>query len=108
VDRMQRRAGTSAGAPSATAVAPGDPPPLPAPAGGEVLRALLATLNARAYDGDEPGTCTPYYVVDLHGVSIGVKRRTRDLYVHIDTTETPDRTIAIEINGGGEHDHPAR
>jgi hypothetical protein len=45
-------------------------------------------------------------VLDLHGVSIGVQRRPDALYVHLDTSETNDTMIAVEINGGGEHEHP--
>jgi hypothetical protein len=109
VDRMRRRAENAAGEPvRAAAAAPTTAPP----AGGsdDALRAsLLAALNPRAYDDQgEPGDRTAYHVVDLHGVSIGVRRRQHDLYVHIDTTETPDELVAVEINGGGEHDHPAR
>ncbi|GAA4442582.1 hypothetical protein [Phytohabitans houttuyneae] len=65
----------------------------------------LAALNLRAYPGG-PGDLTAYVVVDVHGVSIGVRRRTRDLYVHLDTTETPDSVLAVEVNGGGETDIP--
>jgi hypothetical protein len=67
----------------------------------------LAGLNLRAYHGD-PTACTPYVVVDLHGVSVGVQRRACDLYVHVDTSETPDQVVAVEINGGGENDYATR
>jgi hypothetical protein len=67
----------------------------------------LHGLNLRAYH-DDPTAGTTYVVVDLHGASIGVQRRARDLYVHIDTSETPDQVVAVEINGGGEHDYPTR
>jgi hypothetical protein len=68
---------------------------------------VLAGLNLRIYPGDaEAGDRTGYVVLDVHGVSIGVKRRAADLYLHADTTETPDHVIAFEVNGGGETDHP--
>lgn len=66
---------------------------------------VLTRLNLRVYPG-EPGDRTAYVVLDVHGVSIGVKRRADDLYLHADTTETEDRLIAFEINGYGETDHP--
>ncbi|MEU8159489.1 hypothetical protein [Micromonospora parva] len=65
---------------------------------------VLTRLNLRVYPG-EPGDRTAYVVLDVHGVSIGVKRRADDLYLHADTTETDDRLIAFEINGYGETDH---
>ncbi|MGI5525824.1 hypothetical protein ACQEUX_33470 [Micromonospora sp. CA-259024] len=65
---------------------------------------VLARLNLRVYPG-EPGDRTAYVVLDVHGVSIGVKRRADGLYLHADTTETDDRLIAFEINGYGETDH---
>ncbi|MET8263126.1 hypothetical protein ABZU92_03930 [Micromonospora arida] len=65
---------------------------------------VLTRLNLRVYPG-EPGDRTAYVVLDVHGVSIGVKRRAADLYLHADTTETDDRLIAFEINGYGETDH---
>ncbi|PZF87681.1 hypothetical protein [Micromonospora deserti] len=65
----------------------------------------LTRLNLRVYPG-EPGDRTAYVVLDVHGVSIGVKRRASDLYLHADTTETDDRLIAFEVNGSGELDHP--
>ncbi|MEU8182046.1 hypothetical protein AB0B86_14910 [Micromonospora sp. NPDC049047] len=65
---------------------------------------VLTRLNLRIYPG-EPGDRTAYVVLDVHGVSIGVKRRADDLYLHADTTETDDRYIAFEINGHGETDH---
>ncbi|WP_431937079.1 hypothetical protein [Micromonospora sp. RP3T] len=68
---------------------------------------VLTRLNLRVYPG-EPGDRTDYVVLDVHGVSIGVQRRADDLYLHADTTETDDRFIAFEINGGGEIDHPTR
>ncbi|MEU8370072.1 hypothetical protein [Micromonospora tulbaghiae] len=66
---------------------------------------VLTRLNLRVYPG-EPGDRTAYVVLDVHGVSIGVKRRAGDLYLHVDTTETDDRLIAFEANGYGETDHP--
>ncbi|MGW5557084.1 hypothetical protein ACWER9_07665 [Micromonospora sp. NPDC003944] len=66
---------------------------------------MLTHLNLRVYPG-EPGDRTAYVVLDVHGVSIGVKRRADGLYLHADTTETDDRLIAFEVNGGGEIDHP--
>ncbi|RIV29794.1 hypothetical protein [Micromonospora radicis] len=70
-----------------------------------VYAKVVGRLNLRVYPG-EPGDRTAYVVLDVHGVSIGVKRRASDLYLHADTTETDDRLIAFEINGGGEIDHP--
>ena len=69
-----------------------------------VCAEVISRLNLRVYPG-EPGDCTAYVVFDVHGVSIGVKRRAGDLYLHADTTETDDRLIAFEINGDGEIDH---
>ncbi|PSK65567.1 hypothetical protein B0E53_02468 [Micromonospora sp. MH33] len=66
---------------------------------------VLTRLNLRIYSA-EPGDRTAYVVLDVHGVSIGVKRRADDLYLHVDTTETGDQLIAVEINGYGETDHP--
>jgi hypothetical protein len=68
---------------------------------------VLASLHLRVYP-PEAGDVTDYVVLDLHGVSIGVKRRDADLYVHVDTSETADRVIAFEVNDGGEVDHPTR
>ncbi|MEU3118478.1 hypothetical protein ABZ652_30730 [Micromonospora chalcea] len=68
---------------------------------------VLTRLNLRVYLG-EPGDRTNYVVLDVHGVSIGVKRSADGLYLHADTTETDDRLIAFEINGGGEIDHTIR
>ncbi|WP_433530261.1 hypothetical protein ACQPYA_29485 [Micromonospora sp. CA-263727] len=70
-----------------------------------VCAEVIGRLNLRVYPG-EPGDRTAYVVLDVHGVSIGVKRRADDLYLHADTTETDDRLIAFEVNGGGEVDHP--
>ncbi|WP_341718809.1 hypothetical protein QQG74_03265 [Micromonospora sp. FIMYZ51] len=69
-----------------------------------VCAEVIGRLNLRVYPG-EPGDRTAYVVLDVHGVSIGVKRRAGDLYLHADTTETDDRLIAFEVNGGGEIDH---
>lgn len=68
----------------------------------------LAGLHLRVYAADEPGDRTAYVVLDLHGASVGVKRRASDLYLHVDTSETPDQVLAVEINGGGEHEYPVR
>ncbi|MFI9640863.1 hypothetical protein ACIG87_12485 [Micromonospora sp. NPDC051925] len=74
-----------------------------------VCAEVLTLLNLRVYPGDATaGDRTAYVVLDVHGVSIGVKRRAADLYLHADTTETDDRLIAFEINGGGETDRPTR
>lgn len=111
VDRMERLAtpAPDGGPGRDSAARPGVLPAPPAHGDGEGLRqSLLAGLNPRGYDEGEPGDRTPYHVVDLHGVSIGVKRREHDLYVHVDTTETPDEVVAVEINGGGECDHQVR
>ncbi|MDG4793511.1 hypothetical protein [Micromonospora sp. WMMD1082] len=70
-----------------------------------VCAEVIGRLNLRVYPA-EPTDRTSYVVLDVHGVSIGVKRRTADLYLHADTTETSDRLIAFEVNGGGEIDHP--
>ncbi|NIL44055.1 hypothetical protein HCB17_25290 [Salinispora arenicola] len=70
-----------------------------------VCAEVLTRLNLRVYPG-EAGDRTAYVVLDVHGVSIGVKRRAAGLYLHADTTDTDDRLIAFEINGGGETDHP--
>ncbi|WBB53867.1 hypothetical protein [Verrucosispora sp. WMMD573] len=70
-----------------------------------VCAEVITRLNLRVYPG-ESGDRTAYVVLDVHGVSIGVKRRAGDLYLHADTTETDDRLIALEVNGGGEIDHP--
>jgi hypothetical protein len=75
---------------------------------GPAVAQALAALRLRVHDDQEPGDRTDYVVVDLHGVSIGVKRRAHDLYLHIDTSETPDEVVAVEINGGGEIDYPVR
>ncbi len=77
------------------------------PADATAATDALAALNPRAYD-DDPTARTAYVVVDLHGVSVGVQRRAHDLYVHVDTSETPDQVVAVEINGGGENDYPTR
>ena len=74
-----------------------------------VIADVLRNLHLRVYSGDRTnGAVTDYVVLDLHGVSIGSMRRTNDFYLHADTTETPDRIIAFEVNGLGEHDHPTR
>ncbi|WP_332308198.1 hypothetical protein [Salinispora pacifica] len=79
-------------------------------AAGPIEPALIEAvnhLNLRLYPRDhQAGDRSAYVVLDLHGVSIGVKRRTDDLYLHADTSETSDQRIAFEINGGGETDHP--
>lgn len=79
-------------------------------AAGPIEPALIEAvnhLNLRIYPRDhQAGDRSAYVVLDLHGVSIGVKRRTGDLYLHADTSETSDQRIAFEINGGGETDHP--
>jgi hypothetical protein len=73
------------------------------------LTAVLSGLNVRVYRRDHAaGDRTDYVVLDVHGVSIGVLRRERDLYLHADTTETDDAVIAFEVNGGGESDHLTR
>ena len=74
-----------------------------------VIADVLRNLHLRIYPGDRAsGAVTDYVVLDLHGVSIGALRRDHDFYLHADTTETPDRIIAFEVNGSGEHDHPTR
>ncbi|MGC9667431.1 hypothetical protein ACNTMW_12850 [Planosporangium sp. 12N6] len=71
------------------------------------LADVLTNLHLRIYPRHpEVGDRSDYVVLDIHGVSIGVKRRASDLYLHVDTSETGDRLIAFEINGGGETDHP--
>ncbi|HEY4377863.1 MAG TPA: hypothetical protein VGM93_11930 [Acidimicrobiales bacterium] len=68
---------------------------------------VITHLNLRVYPREAGSSDhTSYVVLDVHGVSIGVQRRAHDLYLHADTTETPDRVIAFEINGHGETDHP--
>jgi hypothetical protein len=70
---------------------------------------VIAALNLRIYRRDHAaGDRTDYVVLDIHGVSIGVLRRARDLYLHADTSETDDAVIAFEVNGGGESDHATR
>ncbi|MFC7527541.1 hypothetical protein [Actinoplanes sp. GCM10030250] len=70
---------------------------------------VLAALNLRIYRRDHAaGDRTGYVVLDVHGVSIGVLRRARNLYLHADTSETDDAVIAFEVNGGGESDHATR
>jgi hypothetical protein len=74
-----------------------------------VIADVLRNLHLRVYPINRAtGAATDYIVLDLHGVSIGALRRTNDFYLHADTTETPDRIIAFEVNGLGEHDHPTR
>jgi hypothetical protein len=69
--------------------------------------AVPTHLNLRLYPAPpDDTTATAYVVLDIHGVSLGLQRRSTDLYLHADTTETGDRCIAFEINGGGEIDHP--
>lgn len=73
------------------------------------LADVLDHLNLRIYPRDRAaGDRSAYVVLDLHGVSIGARRRAADLYLHADTSETDDDLIAFEINGGGETDHPTR
>ena len=73
------------------------------------LTAVLSDLNLRVYRRDHAaGDRTDYVVLDIHGASIGVQRRARDLYLHADTTETDDAVIVFEVNGGGESDHLTR
>jgi len=74
-----------------------------------VIAEVLRNLHLRVYPG-QPGESdrSDYIVLDLHGVSIGARRREHDFYLHADTTETNDRLIAFEVNGSGEHDHPTR
>jgi hypothetical protein len=67
---------------------------------------ILDRLNLRVYPPQSGTESTEYLLLDLFDVSIGVQRRANDLYLHLDTTETPDRTVAVEINGGGETNHP--
>lgn len=74
-----------------------------------VLADVLDHLNLRIYPRDRAaGDRSAYVVLDLHGVSIGARRRAFDLYLHADTSETDDYFIAFEINGGGEVDHQIR
>ncbi|MEV8515898.1 hypothetical protein [Dactylosporangium sp. NPDC051484] len=103
------------GAGRATDPATGAPGPVACPGLAESRRidphhaGVLHHLNVRVYP-PEPAAAgsTGYVVLDVHGVSVGVQRRANDLYLHIDTTDTPDRVIAFEINGLGETDHPTR
>jgi hypothetical protein len=72
-----------------------------------VIADVLKGMHLRIYPGQpNEGDRSAYIVLDLHGVSIGARRREHDFYLHADTTETNDRIIAFEVNGGGEHDHP--
>jgi hypothetical protein len=74
-----------------------------------VIAEVLRNLHLRVYPINwATGAVTDYVVLDLHGVSIGALRREHDFYLHADTTETPDRIIAFEVNGLGDHDHPTR
>ncbi len=74
-----------------------------------VIANVLRNLHLRVYPGHTAeGERSDYIVLDLHGVSIGARRRQNDFYLHADTTETNDRIVAFEINGSGEHDHPTR
>lgn len=71
-----------------------------------VLAQVLVNLNLRVYPGNTScGDRTVYAVVELHGVSVAVQRRCSDLYVHVDTSESGDLVIALEVNGTGEVDH---
>jgi hypothetical protein len=72
-----------------------------------LLSAVLRELRLRVYPSAPGSANSDYIVLDLHGVSIGVRRRPDALYVHLDTSETNDTMIAVEINGGGEHEHSA-
>ena len=72
-----------------------------------VIADVLRNLHLRVYPGQPgDGDRSDYIVLDLHGVSIGARRRDHDFYLHADTTETNNRIIAFEVNGSGEHDHP--
>ncbi len=74
-----------------------------------VIGNVLRSLHLRVYPGQTAeGERSDYIVLDLHGVSIGARRRHNDFYLHADTTETNDRIIAFEVNSSGEHDHPTR
>lgn len=73
------------------------------------LDSVLRALNLRVYPGNPAlGHLSDYVVLDIHGVSLAAQRRTGQLYLHADTTETADQSIAFEVNGTGEHDHPTR
>jgi hypothetical protein len=72
-----------------------------------VIAAVLRGLNLRIYPGHpNHGDRSNYVVLDLHGISIGVQRRAETLYLHVDTSETSDESIAFEVNGCGENDYP--
>nr|WP_203761676.1 hypothetical protein [Actinoplanes deccanensis] len=72
-----------------------------------MIAAVLRGLNLRIYPGrPADGDRSDYVVLDLNGVSIGVQRRAKALYLHADTTETSDKAVAFEVNGGGENDYP--
>jgi hypothetical protein len=71
-----------------------------------LLSDVLRELCLRVYPAAPGSADSDYIVLDLHGVSIGVQRRPDALYVHLDTSETNDTMIAVEINGGGEQVHP--
>jgi hypothetical protein len=92
--------------------APGTPRRVACPGLAESCRTdphhvgILGRLNLRVYPPESAADTTEYVVLDLFGVSTGLRRREHDLYLHLDTTETADQVIAVEINGGGEVHHP--
>lgn len=73
-----------------------------------LLATVLRELRLRVYPAAPGSGSSDYVVLDLHGVSIAVQRRPSDLHLHVDTSETADTLITVEINGGGEHEHPTR
>src|SRR5262249_20370319 len=72
----------------------------------EDRQAVLAALNLRTYSADPKyGDRSAHVVLEVLGVTIGVRHRADETYVHLDTENLPDefRPLVVEVDNGGEN-----
>ena len=72
----------------------------------EDRQAVLAALNLRTYPAEpQYGDRSPHVVLEVLGVTIGVRHRANETFVHLDTDELPEQLgpLVVEVDNGGEN-----
>jgi hypothetical protein len=73
---------------------------------GRTDEAVLAALNLRTYPADRgQGDRSAHVVLEVLGVTIGVRHRATETFVHLGTEELADqfRPLVVEVDSGGEN-----
>lgn len=72
----------------------------------EDRQAVMAALNLRTYAAEpQHGDRSAHVVLEVLGVTIGVRRRADETFVHLDTDELPEQfgPLVVEVDNGGEN-----